>query len=297
VKNRALEAYDSPVAVHNAPLVLKETTIFPYVDGLAFEIELLKRGGRKLAFAGALSRPPRDTHEIMEPDAYLSRQRPAPVTIPDLTAALGKGYQAYDAGGIGELDVRIMAEQFGRENDPYFLAPKWDGGAYLAVKKPAAASKTEGELVPSDLALIYVSRWKSADAAQRFAELYKNALSKRSKILGESAMMPASCPGQQATCNPVWGAHLNTDQGPVAMELWPGNVLVILQGLETPVISRVRSAVLHPNPNDTRASLEPRELSLQLMQLPEVQALQRQMLLQLGASIHTTLAQSHAPGR
>jgi hypothetical protein len=81
------------------------------------------------------------------------------------------------------------------------------------------------------------------------------------------------------------------------MELWPGNVLVILQGLETPVISRVRSAVLHPNPNDTRASLEPRELSLQLMQLPEVQALQRQMLLQLGASIHTTLAQSHAPGR
>ena len=101
---------------------------------------------------------------------------------------------------IGELDVRIMAKQFGRDNDAYSVAPNWNGGAYLAVRKPSAANKKDSELKPEDLAMMYVSRWKTAAAAERFAELYKSAIVRRSKLVDQAAAKVTTCNGRTADC-------------------------------------------------------------------------------------------------
>ena len=71
--SNSLESYDIPMDLHDAPRVLKESTMFPYHEGLAFEVELLRRGGKAKAFAGPFARVPSNTHQILHPDAYLAK--------------------------------------------------------------------------------------------------------------------------------------------------------------------------------------------------------------------------------
>ncbi|MDE3161801.1 MAG: hypothetical protein KGL64_00960, partial [Acidobacteriota bacterium] len=54
---------DSPVMAR-APLLLSESLLFPYRDGLSFEQDVWMDRGRDAAFAGALDRPPSSTWEI-----------------------------------------------------------------------------------------------------------------------------------------------------------------------------------------------------------------------------------------
>jgi hypothetical protein len=275
-KNRILGVYDQPAVFHNAPLIFSESARFPYFDGFTFELELLKRAGTAGAFAGVFTRPPRDTHEIMHPEDYLAETRGAPFTLPKLITALGSGYKPYDSGSIGELDVRIMAKQFGRDNDAYTVAPQWNGGAYLAVRKPVAASKTEADLKPSDLALIYVSRWKTAAAAERFAVLYKSALIGRSNAFDAASAKGVTCSSKTPDCTSRWYAHFATDQEPVAMEISSDNTLLITQGLDESLVKEVRQAVARAT-FDTSAASEP-ELSLRFMDLPAMRALRTEIL-------------------
>jgi hypothetical protein len=283
LKNRILGAYDSPTFSPTGPLIFTELARFPYYDGFTFELEVLKRAGTRGAFAGIFARPPRDTHEIMQPEAYLAETRPAAFALPNLLPALGSGYQAFDSGSIGELDVRIMAKQFGRDNDAYSVAPYWNGGAYLAVRKPSAQGKKEAELTPADLAMMYVSRWKSAAAAERFAELYKNALLRRSKLFDAAAAKSVQCDGRSSDCTARWRARFDTDDGPVVMEVSQNNTLMITQGLEDSAVTQVKLALTRDS-GTTRASSEP-ELSLRFINLPGVQAMRAEILKQLTAGL------------
>lgn len=279
LKTRILNTYDSPVTFHTGPLIFSELARFPYFDGFAFELEVLKRAGTRAAFAGVFARPPRDTHEIMQPEAYLAETRPAPFSLPNLMPALGSGYKPYDSGSIGELDVRIMAKQFGRENDAYSVAPFWNGGAYLAVRKPSAAEKPDSSLVPADLALMYVSRWKTAAAAERFAELYKSAILKRSKLFDAAAAKSTQCDSKTPDCTARWRARFDTDEGPVVMEISRDNTLMITHGLEDSAVNQVKIALAR-DADSTRASAEP-ELSLRFINVPAVQAMREEIVKQL----------------
>lgn len=279
LKTRIMSVYDSPVTFNGGPLIFTELAKFPYYDGFAFELEVLKRSGTRAAFAGVFANPPRDTHEIMQPDAYLAGTRTTAFALPNLMMALGSGYQSYDSGLIGELDVRIMAKQFGRDNDAYSVAPFWNGGAYLAVRKPSAAAKKDAELNAGDIALMYVSRWKTSAAAERFAELYKSAILKRSKTFDAAAAKSVSCDSRTPDCTGRWYARFDTNEGPVVMEISQNNTLMITQGLEDSAVQQVKLA-LSRNTGTTQASNEP-ELSLRFMQVPAVQAMREEIVKQL----------------
>ncbi|HEX4664283.1 MAG TPA: hypothetical protein VH196_07800, partial [Terriglobales bacterium] len=47
--------------LQKAPLMIRESLVFPYGDGLAFEASLLQKD-KDTAFSGAFRRPPQDTH-------------------------------------------------------------------------------------------------------------------------------------------------------------------------------------------------------------------------------------------
>ncbi len=318
LQDASTRTYDDMVTVHNAPLLLKETGIFPYREGLNFELELLRTGGKQMAFAGAFARPPRDTHEVMEPQAYIANQKKVSNLMPDLTALLSDRYEAYDSGIIGQLDVRTMAKQFGREDDAFALAPNWQGGAYVAVKRRAAAGEAPVAVAASDkqtqaatdkpaqgstskpaqtasdkpvqistrdLALLYVSRWKTADAAQRFLDIYQSSLSKRVTVLNTKTAEPASCPGDAPTCGPLWAVRVTTDEGPVFLEIWPKNLVFIAHSFDDATVARLRQAVLFYTP--TKATTSTAELSERLFELPEFQAFQER----IGQEIYTSMAQ------
>src|SRR3984957_4845234 len=65
-----LDTSGSSPIMDRAPLLLQQSLLFPYRDGLGFEQRLLKDKGAQYAFAGVLDRPPSTSYEIMNPIAY-----------------------------------------------------------------------------------------------------------------------------------------------------------------------------------------------------------------------------------
>ena len=307
LQNAATQPFDDAIAIHNAPALLKETSVFPYREGLNFELELLRRGGKAMAFTSVFARPPRDTHEILEPEEYIAGRSQGSNLMPDLTSILGDRYEPYDSGVIGELDVRIMGHQFGSEEDGLYLAPNWQGGAYVAVKRASAPKPAEvavskpdqgpavqavsskqaqaspGSSAPAgakissaDLALIYVSRWRTERAAQRFVELYKTSLPKRVKVLDTKSLEPTGCSGKSMACGPLSATRVVTDEGPVLLEIWPNNLVFIAHGFDDESVNQLRQAVLHHVPNGKKTTTTT-DLSLRLFEVPEFQAFQEQV--------------------
>jgi len=269
-RSRALSylqaSYDQPVTIHNAPRLMRETLIFPYREGLIFELEVLSRRGQEAAFQGTFQRPPVNTHRILQPEAYLNNEPPPQVAIGDLSQVFGREYEAYDSGSIGEFDVQIMAEEFGRENDIYLVARKWDGGSYVAVRR--AGAPPEKKTTTSDVALVYVSRWKTRRAAERFGEIYIEAMAKRlpTHLSQAKACRREKCAG------PLWERHASTTEGPVHAELWPGNLLLITQSVEEARLPALRSVVLAPE-NGAQPQRAQLELAPRLFAAPQIQAL------------------------
>ena len=166
---------DSPVMAR-APLLLQQTLMFPYVDGLGFEAAVLANSGKEAAFAGTLVTPPTSSFEIIHPKAYLSHA-PVPVLrLPDLRPLL-PGYSFYDLGVMGELDVRILTELFGGRDIANALSPEWDGGVYYAVQRDAATAAEKA--TPASIGLIYVSRWKNRDSARSFLRVYSGQMPRK----------------------------------------------------------------------------------------------------------------------
>jgi hypothetical protein len=165
---------DSPV-LGRAPLVLQQALLFPYNSGLNFEASVLLKQGTERAFAGVLDAPPSSSFEIMTPDAYLRHARVPVMALPDIHPMLkAVGYEPYDVGQMGELDVRMTAELFGGKPLAVALAPNWDGGIYYAAQR-VAATAAEKQTTAS-IALLYSSHWKNEDSARSFFEVFEQEL-------------------------------------------------------------------------------------------------------------------------
>jgi hypothetical protein len=170
-------ASGSPVLAR-APLLLQESLLFPYSDGLAFEQAVLVKDGKEAAFAGTLNQPPSSSFEIMNPDAYMEHT-PVPVLrLPDIHPLLDPEYTPYDVGIMGELDVRILTELFGGQEMATALTPAWNGGLYYAAQRKSAVTAAEKESTAS-LGLIYYSKWKNEDSARSFMRVYAAQLPRK----------------------------------------------------------------------------------------------------------------------
>src|SRR5579872_352092 len=213
-------AIDSQM-MHDAPMVLREAGTFAYQQGLIFEGELLHSGGKKMAFAGAFAHPPRNSHEVLQPDAYIHGEKLIPVQIPDMRQVLDNEYEIYDSGGIGQLDVRALLKQYGERKIADDVSSAWQGGAYMTFRR----SHQPGADIPAstaDLALLYISRWKTQQAAERFARFYVGALSQRYRTATVQTMelcLAAKCP--------LSSAQIMTEEGPVIVELWDDNSVIV----------------------------------------------------------------------
>jgi hypothetical protein len=168
---------DSPV-MKRAPLLLKESLLFPYREGLNFEQVVLKDEGAEKAFAGALDRPPTTSYEVMHPRAWEQEVHPTLLIMPDIHPLIDAQYVPYDIGVMGALDVRILTELFAGKDEAAELTPEWDGGIYYAAQSRAAKTPEEKDSTKS-VALLYLSQWKSEEAAAQFAGIYANNLKRK----------------------------------------------------------------------------------------------------------------------
>lgn len=176
VKQQMSTSSDSPVLAR-APLLLSESLLFPYREGLSFEQDVWMDQGQAAAFPGTLDRPPTSTWEIMNPREYEKRGTPAIPLLPNIHPIVDKLYRPYDIGQVGQLDLHILAGIFAGEDTARTLTPAWDGGIYWAGQRLSATAAEQSST--NSLALFYLSVWRSAPAAQAFAEMYARQLGRK----------------------------------------------------------------------------------------------------------------------
>jgi phosphopantetheinyl transferase (holo-ACP synthase) len=266
----AVKASADSQLLHDAPMILREVGTFPYREGLIFEGELLAKGGKAMAFSGVFARPPRNTHEVLQPIAYMNHEKVSAIRIPDVQQILSDKYAVYDSGGIGELDVRALLKTYGNRKEAETLAGSWQGGAYVAFRRTAKAAADA--LTTADLSLLYVSRWKSPASAERFARVYATAIAQRYQSVTPQAV--ASCAG--AKC-PAFAVQVLTEEGPVIVQQWADNTVLISESFDQVTAGKLVDAVRERNPEVQADNVQLDELSLRLYDLPEFSAFQAQI--------------------
>jgi hypothetical protein len=168
---------DSSPILARAPLLLSESLLFPYREGLSFEQDVWMDQGQAAAFPGTLDRPPTSSWEIMNPREYEHKKTPNIPLLPNIHPLLDKLYKPYDIGQVGQLDVHILAGIFAGEDAARDLTPAWNGGIYWAGQRLSATPAEQS--TTSSLALFYLSVWKNAASAEAFTQVYANELGRK----------------------------------------------------------------------------------------------------------------------
>src|SRR5262249_28705527 len=111
--------------------------------------------------------PPQSTAQILHPEKYQAGIAPVAVTLPDLAAALGAGWQELEQDVLGEIDHRILIQQFLSRERGENAAAGWAGDRYALLGN--------GDQTP----VVVSSRWETAAAAQEWAAAYGDAVKAR----------------------------------------------------------------------------------------------------------------------
>jgi len=133
-----------------APLLVRETLLFPYLDGAEF-----MRWWATSPFADSLPSGPRmpaSTEQILHPDRYLKHDQPVPLRF---TGGPARLYQ----DGLGEMEILVLEAQLqGQDETPRTVVPLgWGGDLYGVYDTPAGP------------ALAWYAVWDDARSADRFA--------------------------------------------------------------------------------------------------------------------------------
>src|SRR5579862_1816848 len=282
----AVKAVQDSQMLHDAPMIMREMGTFAYNEGLIFEGELLHKGGKNMAFAGAFVRPPRSSHEGLRPQAYINRENLPSTGVPDMKQLLGEQYEVYDAGKIGQLDVRAYLKQYGERKIADDLSSAWQGGAYVTYRRSKNGGtdkdKAAGDAAATtaDLALLHVSRWKTPQAAERFARFYAGAVALRYQTA--TAQPASACSG--ANC-PVSSSQILTEEGPVIVEHWADNSVIISESFDTTTALKARGAIRDGAATVHAGNSLQEEIGLRLYEIPAFQKFAEQIGMQIAQEI------------
>ena len=165
---------DYPV-FNNAPLYLRRTLTFPYSDGGRFQQAVFLHDGTQ-AFARVFRDPPLSSAQVMHPERYFEK---VGLDVPDLPKP-ARHAKPFVTGAMGELETRILLEQYGGAELADELGPKLKGATYRIDE-----SKPDHRMT-----LVYASEWSDEESGSRYFDAYKKVLSgkwKRIEITDRSA--------------------------------------------------------------------------------------------------------------
>jgi hypothetical protein len=228
---------DSPVMAR-APLLLSESMLFPYREGLSFEQDVWMDQGKEAAFSGALDHPPSSSWEIINPREYEKRRIPSVPLLPNIHPLVDPLYKPYDIGQVGQLDLHILSQLFGGDVAARQFTPAWNGGIYWAGQLRSAKTAAEQGSTKS-LAIFYLSAWKNPLAAQRFAKLYSGNLARKYSGVKTLATATSTMPAETGAVEQIF----STDEGPVLITT-RDNLVFVAESFELPLARRLASLIL-----------------------------------------------------
>ncbi len=144
-------------SLREAPVILSESMIFPYLRGLVFCARLTNDGGWQ-AINEAYQNPPVSTEQIIHPEKY--RAEPdLPMDIDLGVLEPGGGWSEVGRNVVGEMQLGVMLRRHGGKG----AASGWDGDRYAVFEGPAQR-----------LGLVWFTTWDSEADATKFAKHYGN---------------------------------------------------------------------------------------------------------------------------
>jgi hypothetical protein len=163
--------------LETAPAAIRDSLLFPYLQGVAF---LQALGGRTRQHPDAspdrmlepswrndlFLAPPISTEQILHPEKYLANEKPASIA-PPATGADDGPYVARDT--LGEFGIRMALEATLDADRAAQAAAGWNGDRLLVTEDAAGHRRT----------LHWVTRWDSPRDAEEFASALADALAKR----------------------------------------------------------------------------------------------------------------------
>ena len=166
MKGAATSSVSSQYPVfEKAPLYLRESLIFPYADGLEFSNAVIEKLG-KSGFSEVFQRPPVSTQQIIHPDQYLAKKEPTHPSVPE--PAKPHNYRRLTEGSVGELDFRVLFNQYADKETAARVPPHWRGGEFRLYE-------TQSDRKPL---LTCATEWDSPEAAREFYDAYNAVMPK-----------------------------------------------------------------------------------------------------------------------
>jgi hypothetical protein len=166
-----------------APLYIRESLVFPYAEGLAFQDAVFRKLGKD-AFAEVFVRPPKSSGQILHPERYLEH---AGLAIPKPPEAPGAHELRKLADGtLGEFDFRVLLAQYASAKEGASLAEHLVGGSYELLEHKRKKFPVLG----------VASAWDSPESAQKYFELYGRVMRGKWKTVEITSETPERLEGR-----------------------------------------------------------------------------------------------------
>ncbi len=176
-KRRQEQSMSGQLNLDRVPLVILEETYFPYVYGPEFIATVIGRSNYRqmmdsgTGYGAAVERifqdPPKSSAQIIHPDKYLNNVQPVAVSFPDLAAALGPGWEQRRKDLLGEIDHRILIQQFVNRDLGERAADGWAGDAFALLRNG------------NQTAVVVRSVWDTPNEASEWFDAYTRAMTAR----------------------------------------------------------------------------------------------------------------------
>ena len=139
---------------------------------------------------------------------------------------------------IGQLDVRAYLKQYGERKNADDVSSAWQGGAYVTFHRKNNADKAEASADHSRSGPPV--RFAVEDAAGR--RTFRALLCQRGRAALSHSHGGASAGCSGAKC-PVSSAQILTEEGPVIIEHWADNTVLVSESFDSNTAAKVHEAV------------------------------------------------------
>ncbi|MCA9597634.1 MAG: hypothetical protein KC776_30185 [Myxococcales bacterium] len=168
---RYLRANKADQMLKNAPPMMRERLMFPYMRGLTFVGDLWRAGGFELVNR-MFAHPPSTTEQVIHPEKYLAGEGAVAVDPP----AAPEGYERLVTGRVGELATRVILSRCVDKNQAATAAAGWGGDAFSIVKSASGPG------------LLWATTWDDEREAQEFEVALRSYVACTRKQAAETVM-------------------------------------------------------------------------------------------------------------
>ena len=151
----------------STPAFIRQQLLFPYGDGFNFVRQMYQTNGGSTGVDDVFRNPPESTEQVLHPDKYRAHEKPVEVSLPDLPHALGAGWRQLHSSVFGELDLRLLLEQYTDPTRAARGAAGWGGDRWVLLEKDGRQ------------AVVLKTVWDTDNDARKFFDTYALALRNR----------------------------------------------------------------------------------------------------------------------